>query len=99
MGLADRSNETSDALVEVRTVLSRAVTARDTIVQRSYNGNVVWDQAWWDYEYPGQEMSWPSMFHGPLGNPPDPDSEAMYDALTVVIEQLERWQKKRKRKR
>ncbi len=103
-----RRNETSNELVEVRTVLSRAITARDSIVDWSYRGNIVRDQqAWDDAEkvyaqsrtgYVKQPMPhyWP---HEASGETPDLDSERMYAALTQTISTLMEWQGKKKRRR
>lgn len=82
----DRGRDVSQALTEVRTVLSRAETARRDLIQMSYAGNrpgFRWDketgETFWDLP--------------PTGEAPDPDTEAMVEALDEVIRLLARWRK------
>lgn len=100
------------ALTDVRTVLSRAMTARDDIVWRSYWGNVVRDQRAWNLqrlEYIRQgssphaipEEAPVTWCHGATGvhHHSDPKNDAeMVAALDLVIETLWSWRDKRKRR-
>ncbi len=93
-----RRNETSNALVEVRTVLNRAKTARDNIVWESYDGNIIQDEASWIETWGNCTM--PDWYPNSASGVHDYDRDAqdMYDALTSAIDSMERWAGKKKRK-
>lgn len=85
--MSNRGTDVSPELTEVRTVLSRAETARDRIAELSYRGNHR-EQLRWDIT----KRKW--ITGPPRGLPkPDPDSQAMYDALTEVTKLLAPWRR------
>ena len=98
--MTDRSCEVSEALTEVRTVLSRAESAMDRLIYLSYRGNERHDKAELRTFSSGLEQWMPT---GELkdapGETPDPDTEDMYLALDRVVHELDRWRKAGKRKK
>jgi hypothetical protein len=93
MIINDRSRDVSDALTEVRTVLSRAETAMDALVRLSYRGN---RPTAYGVRVPcgdnNTRMEW--HYDGPpSGEAPDPDVEDMYYALERTVRDLARWRK------
>lgn len=83
---ADRGRDVSQALTEVRTVLTRAETARADLIELSYAGNRPGYR--WDRETRETHCDLP-----PSGEAPDPDTEDMVAALDGVIASLARWRK------
>lgn len=93
-----RGRETSNVLTEARTVLSRAETARDAVVWDSYKGNVTRGPDDWRRDWPGEEM--PAWYaHGPSGEIPDPDAEAIFAALDDVVRRLDPYRRTGRPKR
>lgn len=80
-----RGRDTSNELVEVRTVLSRAKHAAGVLRDRSEETRPTqWDaekKEWYDY-IPSYEY-WP----------PDPDRAEMLEAMDQVVELLDRWRR------
>jgi hypothetical protein len=94
--IGDRGRDVSDALTEVRTVLSRAETAMDTLLWHSYRGNLPTMRTFDTPEGPykrGYALDGP-----PSGKAPDPDVEDMFYALERTVRDLARWRKSGKRK-
>lgn len=86
--MSDRSNDTSRALVEVRTVLSRAETAADVLAAgpSEYHGEYV------DKE-DGSGKEWKTHRY------PDPEQDEMLDALQKAVALLSPWRRSRSRRR
>ena len=82
--MVDRGRETSNALTEVRTVLSRAETALDYIVHGPTEGHTEYDE---NHHYVG--------FHREF----DPDHEEMEEALRQCVMLLSRWRRTGRPKR
>jgi hypothetical protein len=76
------------ALTEVRTVLSRARTARNTIVDATYYGNYL--QPRWDQDLGKFVHDLPPHGDHSFGHP---DAVEMVEALDITIEVLKKWQK------
>lgn len=99
-----RKNDTSWELSEARTVLNRALTARDDIIWQTYKGNIVKDELSWSTEYLLRHY-WTGPMPETYPHPAtgvhvqDPDAQAIYDALTVTIDVLSPFVGKKKWKR
>lgn len=97
--MEDRSRDISGPLSEVRTVLSRAETAMDSLVAHSYRGNMPYRAFIRSEERQPDGYFGHWEWVGPSGSEPDPDTEAMYYALERTVRDLARWRKAGKRKR
>lgn len=87
----DRSRDKSDALADVRTVLSRAETAIVDLTWASYRGNL---PTTYGVQVPYGDNNTRAEWHydgPPSGRAPDPDTEAMVAALERVVHELARW--------
>lgn len=93
--MEDRSEDVSNALTEVRSILTRAETAMDNLVRDSYRGNYSTPV----YGYVAGSWRHTGEYRQPTGREPDPDTEAMYYALERVVRDLSRWRRAGKRKR
>jgi endogenous inhibitor of DNA gyrase (YacG/DUF329 family) len=82
--VADRSRDVSEELTEVRTVLSRARHARETV--RQFRDGEKVHVGTWDYTTTPSTYLPPDVLS-------DPDTVAMVYALDVTIAALERWQR------
>lgn len=82
--MTDRGNETSRALTEVRTVLSRAETALDALSSGPMEYVTEHDE---EGRYVGYHRE------------PDPEQEAMVDALRVAVAALTPWRRAGARRR
>lgn len=92
--MSDRGKDTTKALTEIRTVLSRAETALAAILCNPENepGDWVFDQPSGRYRLDGSEIltgrwvaSGPATF--------DPDYKDMADVLTDFIDRAKRWER------
>jgi hypothetical protein len=82
----DPNTSTSNALVEIRTVLSRARTAIETIDNAGAEFVVV----------PGR---WTKGEHVPAETIPHPEREEMLAALRAFVAEAARWEKRGSRRR
>ncbi len=78
-----RGRESSEAMTEVRTVLSRAESALDRIGPPS-------TETEWTAQRPGENLSYTERM---AGRHEDPDADRMRTALTAVVALLEPWRK------
>jgi len=85
----DRGRDVSDELTEVRTVLSRAENALDTLYRLRRN-ETTHDRArsgHWDYSDPEHSRFVVDSYAA------DPDIDAMIDALEWTVDELKRWRR------
>lgn len=92
--MRDRSKETSNALVEVRTVLSRAQTALDTVRRCSESYRDPEDVGY----QPAEGETWEEFLERAYIYYEDEDKAEMIAALEQVTELLSPWQGKRRRR-
>lgn len=87
-------------LTEIRTVLSRAETAKEAIIQHSYHASYRWDEASWRERHGASGKLMPAWYpREPESLPVDPEWQEACDALDVVIGALEKWRNKKKGRR
>lgn len=86
--MTGRGRDTSAELVEVRTVLSRAENARETLTKWRANATTrkVAREGYHD-------LSGPRPVYVATSYAADPDVDAMIEALDEVIRRLDRWRR------
>lgn len=98
MSTADRGRETGNALTEIRTVLSRAITARQVIARvsegpKGYRRETGETRAWGRRPDGTPQVIRLTEFVETEPARPDPDQAEMLAALDVFIAAAEKWRR------